>query len=86
MTPKTTKFRLVNGKRVRLYTVAEVAEMWQVNRTTIFALIANRQLEWTNVATTGRRRLIRFTPGQLARFERSRSRWGDDRMVKADSQ
>jgi len=86
MTPKTTKFRLVNGKRVRLYTVAEVAEMWQVNRTTIFALIANRQLEWTNVATTPRRRLIRFTPGQLARFERSRSRWGDDRMVKADSQ
>lgn len=68
---------MVDGKRVRLYTVAEVAAMWQVSVGTVFALMANRQLEWTNVATTGRRRLIRFTAGQVARFERSRARLGN---------
>ena len=83
MATKATKFRVINGKRVRLYTVGEVADMWQVGHSTVFALMANRQLEWTNVATTGRRRLIRFTAGQLARFERSRARWGDDRKVTA---
>lgn len=56
-----------------LYRVTEAAELMGLDRSQVYILCGNGQLEWVNASTTGRRPRIRISRAAIERFIKRRT-------------